>query len=317
MNNEIYYGCENPESVSYLEFGSINLVEGKKDIWAYWQNQTAYDLYMFARYARDLFEFRKYIENTNYSVLEFNKYVLNSAHTKIMDYLFKYAGLLTIKDGGAVCESGSSLYGWIEEALACDYTFFAGKNVKKIKGLHYIGSDIAEMMNEGAKALHSDYKMDFCDKYTLATTIDDICDRITDRLALFYGLSVSIRYAIRNAEDLVKIAKKTDLSIYNRLSLTFDGETKVNIYGTGKTVYIVSLPELVRQLELAGFKAKFCTKNMQREKDGANTVRASIIISKEEEILTQFINNYETCIVKCGDIPNVEAWEWLDIKELE
>ena len=62
MDNRKYYGCENPESVSYLEFGSINLVKGQKTIWNYWQNQEAYDLYMFARYSRDLFAFRKFFE---------------------------------------------------------------------------------------------------------------------------------------------------------------------------------------------------------------------------------------------------------------
>ena len=58
MNNRQYYGCENPEAISYLEFGSINVVKGEKKIWNYWQDQNAYDLYMFARYAKDLFAFR-------------------------------------------------------------------------------------------------------------------------------------------------------------------------------------------------------------------------------------------------------------------
>ena len=33
MDNRKCHGCENPESVSYLEIGSINLVEGQKTIW--------------------------------------------------------------------------------------------------------------------------------------------------------------------------------------------------------------------------------------------------------------------------------------------
>ena len=60
MDKNDYYGCDDPEAVSYLEFGSINLVKGEKKIWNYWQDQDAYDLYMFARYARELFFFRKF-----------------------------------------------------------------------------------------------------------------------------------------------------------------------------------------------------------------------------------------------------------------
>lgn len=43
VDNKKYYGCENPEAVSYLEFGAINIVKGQKTIWNYWQDQMAYD----------------------------------------------------------------------------------------------------------------------------------------------------------------------------------------------------------------------------------------------------------------------------------
>ena len=129
MDNSKYYGCENPESVSYLEFGSINLVKGEKKIWNYWQNQDAYDLYMFARYSRDLFAFRKFFDEKNKTVEKLNEYVLQSAHNKLMDYMFKYAGMLAIEEKGIVCECGSSLYGWIDEAQACDYVYGGGDNI--------------------------------------------------------------------------------------------------------------------------------------------------------------------------------------------
>ena len=55
-----YYGSEEIELLSYLEFGSIDIKNAKKTVWGYWQHQEAYDLYMFARYARDLFLFRDF-----------------------------------------------------------------------------------------------------------------------------------------------------------------------------------------------------------------------------------------------------------------
>lgn len=98
-NREEYYGSEKISSLSYLEFGSIDLEKGKKTIWAYWQDQRAYDMYMFSRYARDLFAFRKFLGEKEKTTKIFNEYVKETAHVKLMDYLFKYAGLISVRGG--------------------------------------------------------------------------------------------------------------------------------------------------------------------------------------------------------------------------
>jgi hypothetical protein len=99
-----YYGCENPESISYLEFGSINIVKGDKKIWNYWQDQTAYDLYMFA--FRKLFVFDESIK----TIETLNKYMKNAAHNKLLDYIFKYAGMLAINTRGGMRERKLSVW---------------------------------------------------------------------------------------------------------------------------------------------------------------------------------------------------------------
>lgn len=316
MSNSKYYGCENPKSVSYLEFGSINLAKGEKKIWNYWQDQDAYDLYMFARYSRDLFSFRKFFHEKEKTVEKLNEYVLRSAHNKLMDYIFKYAGMLAVEEKGMVCECGSSLYGWIDEALACDYVYGEGRNLKKIKEFHYIGSDISELMNEGAANLHSGIKMDFSTEDTILEVVRDIKKKFRDKLSLFYGLSVSVRYAVRDAKDLIETAETAELSIYNRLSMTYGDETLVSVYGTGKSVYMVSLPKLVEQIEEKGLCAKYCRANMQRDKDGENTVRASIAISAKKDVLDEFTDRYDECIDKSVCIEGIEKGEWKDLKEL-
>lgn len=316
MNYDKYYGCEDPEAVSYLEFGSINLLKKEKKIWNYWQDQMAYDLYMFARYAKDLFAFRKFFKEERKTVDKLNEYVLNAAHNKLLDYIFKYAGMLVIENGGVVCESGSSLYGWIDEALACDYVYHNGENISKIEGLEYVCSDISQLMNEGAAAFHSTVKMDVSSKDTIAGLAQDVQKRLGKNIDLFYGVSVSIRYAVRNALDLVKIAEGAQLSIYNRLSLTYAEETYVSVYGTGKSVYIVSLKELIEGLAEKGYYARYCTANMQYEKDGQNTVRASIAIAKDAKILERFISEYDHCVEMSSGIDGVEKGEWKDLKEL-
>lgn len=316
MNKSIYYGSENPEAVSYLEFGSINLVKGEKKIWNYWQDQEAYDLYMFARYARDLFAFRKFFGEKEKTVKKLNEYVLKSAHNKLMDYLFKYAGLLAVKEKGLVCESGSSLYGWIDEARACDCVFEGGHNVNKIREFHYIGSDISELMNEGAANFHSDVKMDFTTQGTILGVIREIKEKFGARLSLFYGLSVSIRYAVRTADDLLEVAEAAELSLYNRLSMTFGDKTQVSVYGSGKSAYIISLPEFIEGLKKKNLRAKYCTANMQYNKDGENTVRASVAISADTEVLDKFIAEYDACVDKSIQIEGVEKGEWKDLDKL-
>ena len=315
MDKNKYYGCENPESVSYLEFGSINLVKGEKKIWNYWQDQDAYDLYMFARYARDLFAFRKFFGEKDKTVEKLNGNVLESAHNKLTDYIFKYAGMLAAREKGRVCECGSSLYGWIDEALACDEVF-GGHNAEKIRGFHYIGSDISALMNEGAANFHKDVTMDFSTQDTISGFLKEVKEKFTGKLSLFYGLSVSIRYAVRDAADLIEVADVSELSIYNRLSMTLEDKTQVSVYGTGKSVYLVSLPKLLEGLKEKGLFVKYCTANMQYGKDGSGTVRASLAIADRKELLERFIAEYERCIDKSIQIEGVVRGEWKDPEEL-
>lgn len=191
-----------------------------------------------------------------------------------------------------------------------------GYNQSKIKGFYYIGSDISDLMNEGAANFHSGIKMDFSTQGTISGVLEEIKNTFEKKVSLFYGLSVSVRYAVRDARDLIEVAKMSELSIYNRLSLTFADETLVSVYGTGKSVYIVSLPKLVEGLRENGFYAKYCTANMQHDKDGDCTVRASIAISAKQDLLDEFIAQYDECIDKSAQIKGIDKGEWKDLEEL-
>ncbi len=171
-------------------------------------------------------------------------------------------------------------------------------------------------MNEGAQNFHSGIKMDFSTQSTIAGVINEIKKNYGEKLSLFYGLSVSVRYAVRDAMDLLEVAKMSELSIYNRLSLTFDNNTLVSIYGTGKSVYIVSLPELIKGLKENGFYAKYCTENMQYDKDGEHTVRVSIAISANQDVLDRLIVRYDECIDKSTHIKGIIKGKWKNLEEL-
>lgn len=97
---EDYYGSPHASSLSYLEFGSINFEKAEKKIWGYWQDQEAYDLYMFSRYARDLFLFRSFLEEKRQDVETLDEFIRQSAHVKLLDYIFKYAGVITVLKPG-------------------------------------------------------------------------------------------------------------------------------------------------------------------------------------------------------------------------
>lgn len=105
MNSVVsYYGSNTSNLVSYLEFGSIDLEKSKKEIWGYCQHQQAYDYYMFSRYAKDLFLFRDFNLSKKHTLRGLKDCIAKTAHDKIMDYIFKFAGVLTgiEKSGGYV-----------------------------------------------------------------------------------------------------------------------------------------------------------------------------------------------------------------------
>lgn len=171
-------------------------------------------------------------------------------------------------------------------------------------------------MNEGAEAFHSGMRMKFTTEDTIADVISDITGRLGEKISVFYGVSVSVRYAVRRAQDLVKAAENANLCIYNRLSVRFDDNTLVSVYGTGKSVYIVSLPELVKGLKGEGIYAKYCTANMQYEKDGKRTLRVSVVISKDTDTLNKFMKTYNDCVDKSISIQGIEKGEWKDLEKL-
>ena len=78
-----YYGSQEKESLTYLEFGGIDLVEGSKSIWDFRIDQEAYDFLMLSRYAKEIIAFNKSlqsIQNGNYQ--NFIELYKNDVHTQ-------------------------------------------------------------------------------------------------------------------------------------------------------------------------------------------------------------------------------------------
>lgn len=210
-----------------------------------------------------------------------------------------------MRGGARVCECGSSLFGFIEEVIAADHVFADGKNIETIKGLKYLGSDISEMMNRGAETMHPGIDFIFSTAETASKLIDEI-----GSIGLFYGLSVSLRYALRHSADLIKVAENSGLVMLNRLSMSRRGDEE-RVAGTGKYAYVMSADELKKQLAASGMTAMYTTDNMQADRDGADTVRASLVISKDVQAVRDFTRIYDSCIdmsVSAGVLQKKGEW---------
>lgn len=96
-----------------------------------------------------------------------------------------------------------------------DYVFNNGMLVDKINDLTYLSSD---MMLHGGVLLHPDVKIEVCNDPAVAELME-----VYKEIGLFYGLSVSLRYALRESSDLIKIADNSNLTIFNSVSLLYKG----------------------------------------------------------------------------------------------
>ena len=80
--------------------------------------------------------------------------------------------------------------------------------------------------------------------------------------------------------------------------------------------FLISLAVFVRLLEVNDIKAKYCTANMQKEKDGRNSVRVSVAIAKDEKRLNEFIEIYSEVVKKSLGVEFVVEGDWRELKEL-
>lgn len=88
--------------------------------------------------------------------------------------------------------------------------------------------------------------------------------------------------------------------------------------GTGKHGYIMSIPEIKGLFDKNEIIAMYTTENMQSGKDGEDTIRVSIAFSKQQDIVTEFANNYNCLVDKLVETNDAvyTHGEWKNIQEL-
>lgn len=227
-----YYGTDNIDSLTYLEFGSKNLNNSKKDIWDFKTDQLAYDFFMLARYSREIVGFqdcKNLLIKKNFD--EFSKTYLEEVHTRdFFNSLLTWIALSFLKEKNLpqkFYELGFTLFGCIDAHEICNIILPDENEIDKIL---YSGEEISYLLSELALKLHSEYKVE----YSLSK------NKLKNE-GLFFSKGVTLLYALQNINDFFHYISAPKLAIFDYSFSLKEDQTEV--LGTGKHVRYLSFDD--------------------------------------------------------------------------
>lgn len=238
MSTNKFYGTEKNDTITYLEFGEVNLREGTKKVWDFRLHQKAYDWLMLGRYTNDIIAYFAMSELLDDSALkEIAEVHEREIHHKDETTL-SLNKLIALEVSGrgkanpSFFELGQTVFGCIEGMeFARKLLKFAGINTisQELKKVHWCGLDISEMFNKLSITLHGDYHVSASDDFNSLPQSYDV----------FFSKGISLLYAVRSVEQLLEILDKSNCSIFDySFSL---GDEHMTTIGSGKTVKYLSL----------------------------------------------------------------------------
>ena len=238
-----FYGQEANDLLTFLEFGSIDIKSQYKRTWGFALHQDAYDIYMLARYMRDLILFRDVIGSAYPTRELLVEKVASTAHKDLSKLVLKYAAVLTAREldfGGGryrLCELGSTLFGFIDEVLAVSMVIKHRDVEDYVKAGYYRGLEISSLQNRGAEELHRGYDLDL----VLGSSVERFVEGKPE-YDVFYGYGITWQYVVKSPDDLICLCAPSRLSIVNQITFS-RGETASIRLGTGKIGHNVSFLE--------------------------------------------------------------------------
>ncbi len=245
-----FYGDDSAALLTYLEFGSIDRVQGRKNIWDFRVHQQAYDFFMLARYMNDLMLCRDVTQTAGRRrALATTKEYAAGVHTNDLPVSsVRLAAVHVLADGSrpspvAALELGSTLMGYIDsleclQAIGAAIDGVVPFSSVDLQAQDYRGIDISPLMNKVAHALHPSHAL------TLTTARDE---RAVD---LFMAKGVSLLYATSHARDLAAWLTSASVSLFDySFSL---GADQRGYLGTGKKVTYASLATVLRACRAHG-----------------------------------------------------------------
>jgi hypothetical protein len=248
MDTKKFYGIEKSNIIAYLEFGEINIVEGKKKVWDFRLHQKAYDWLMLSRYANDLLAFnamKKMIgAKPEQAIIDyFNKEVHHDDEMAL--HLAQDIAIAVTQDKPVLAspsfyELGQTIFGCIEGMeLYYDLLNHLGIECPQInfKNIEWFGVDISEMFNELSVIFHKDYKV----KTFLLQS------ELPKKMDVFFSKGITLLYAVRNLSDLFNIIRKGRIAVFD-YSFSTDKIEDTTI-GSGKTVRYLSLKDFINEMK--------------------------------------------------------------------
>lgn len=286
MDISKFYGTEEGSTFSYLEFGSINLKEGKKEIWDFRLHEKAYDWLMLARYTNDMVTYMSMTEDLGKNPISkaISLYCREMHHKADASINFgKLCALAVMKNhltsrGPSFFELGQTIFGCIEgmefcrkllETTAVQFPFLDLSDIK------WYGVDISEIFNRLSIKLHSGYKV---------KTMREI-EKLNEQAEVFFAKGVTLLYIVRKTSDLMDILDKGKLCIFD-YSFALGEEQNATI-GTGKSVKYINFDDFYSYYK-KGTKKLY----LRKEKSHYNKAKNRIFIDciyAEENICKEFI----------------------------
>ena len=235
------------DSLTFLEFGSINLNNSSKSIWDFRLHQEAYDFFMLARYMKDLMIFRKLArEGTTQTLADGLRDYKAGVYTQdIYNSFTKLAALhiaaTELAPGTAprFVELGSTLMGCIDAirylqiAGGATDPNFSGLDLHQVD---WCGIDISQLLNDVAEALYP--------SYSLATSLHH--EAFAGNADVFFAKGVSLLYAFEQEEQLIDYLVRSRIAVFD-YSFAL-GDKQREILGTGKPVTYLSLSGVMQGL---------------------------------------------------------------------
>ena len=232
MNSSIdkYYGSKDTKSVSYLEFGSIDLDNSKKRIWDFRLHQQAYDWLMLSRYSNDIITYHKMVEFIQDEKQdEIFKIYKSDIHHQDDFYrtIVKLCCLSVFNNNRAFIELGQTVFGCID---AMD---FAMKYMQtndlynfsfNLEQINWFGIDISDYFNRLSKIYHQGYNI---------TTTDNFA-KIDEHIDVFFAKGVTMLYAFKTIEEMIDCLLSSNIAFFD-YSFSTCGD-QIDSIGTGKNV---------------------------------------------------------------------------------
>jgi len=275
MSKEQFYGTDQPTTISYLEFGAIDMENSRKEIWDFRLHQKAYDWLMLARYANDMVAYANLssrLGNEPLNVLaDYYEEEMHHAEDASLN-LSKLCALASLgKTNPSFFELGQTVFGCIEgmdfiQSLAEKREVSLPK--MPLTDVHWYGVDISEYFNDLAKRMHQGYKM--------VTTVD--LDSLPKKLDVFFAKGVTLLYGVHTSDEFLKLLNRCRCAIFD-YSFSMNKE-QVTTIGTGKTVTYVDINEFEHGCQKLGVSL-FVRKETARYSSETDRVFVDCVFGEE------------------------------------